>query len=92
MSDIYRCIMEYIETSYDITLLELYYTNRTEAVSVITAQSVVTKWEKKQSNTVSIFKRYTVTTVQKNQSIQNRIMSTVQNRSLDTKIIPVLTT
>ena len=37
MSDMPRCIMEYIETSYDITLLELYYTYRTEAVSVITA-------------------------------------------------------
>ena len=31
-------IMDYIETSYDKLLLELYYTYRTEAVSVITAQ------------------------------------------------------
>ena len=30
-------IMGYIETSYDKLLLELYYTYRTEAVSVITA-------------------------------------------------------
>ena len=30
-------IMDYIETSYDKLLLELYYTYRTEAVSVITA-------------------------------------------------------
>ena len=37
MSGIHKCIMEYIETSYDITLLEMYYTYRTEAVSVITA-------------------------------------------------------
>ena len=31
-------ILEYIETSYDILLLELYYSYRTDAVSVITAQ------------------------------------------------------
>ena len=31
-------IIGYIETSYDKLLLELYYTYRTEAVSVITAQ------------------------------------------------------
>jgi len=30
-------IIGYIETSYDKLLLELYYTYRTEAVSVITA-------------------------------------------------------
>ena len=32
-------IIGYIETSYDKLLLELYYTYRTEAVSVITAQN-----------------------------------------------------
>ena len=34
-------ILEYIETSYDILLLELYYSYRTDAVSVITAQVIL---------------------------------------------------
>ena len=34
-------IMEYIENSYDKLLLELYYTYRTEAVSLITAQHLL---------------------------------------------------
>jgi hypothetical protein len=34
-------ILEYIETSYDILLLELYYSYGTDAVSVITAHKNV---------------------------------------------------